>query len=93
MKNDTLKDICFEYYQCWQGMERLKKMAGDYIPYSSRNYERIELHEQLLEISGLQREDLEHLTNNLNEMKSKTHFYNEVLKKIQEVKNASQNKN
>jgi len=83
MKDDTLKDVCFEYYQCWRHMENLKTLAGDFIPYSSANYERMELHEKLLEISGLQRDDLLHLTNNMNEMKSKTHFYNEVLKKIQ----------
>jgi len=86
MSNDSLKNVCIEYYQCWQNLENLRKLAGDCTPYSSMNYERIDLHEDLLEISGLQREDLEDLTNNLDKFKSKTHFYNEVLKKTKQKK-------
>ena len=87
MGDKTLKDICFEYYICWQDLENFKELAGGFVLYSSRNHERIELHHELMEISGLSREDLWDLTNNLNEFKSKLHFYNEVLKKVQEAKN------
>ena len=80
----SLREICYEYYECWQDMEKFKEMCGGVMPYSSRNDERIRLHEELLEISGLEREQLTKFTNSLDQFKSKLHFYNKVL----EVQNA-----
>jgi len=86
MSKSTLKEICYSYYLNWKRMEEIRELSGGFSVYGSFNSERIRLHEELLDTSGLEREELSFLTNSMYEVKSKVDFYNKVLAKVLEKK-------
>jgi len=76
-----LKDACFDYFLHWKHMEEMREMSGG-MPIYGMNQQRIEYHERILEITGLERERLRFLTDSMFEVKDKYDFYNKVLNEV-----------
>jgi len=67
-------------------MEEIREASGGVTMYGSFNSERIRLHEELLEASGLDREELYFLTDSMFDVKNKEDFYNKVVLKALDKK-------
>jgi len=81
---EALEDICFRYYEHWEYVENIRNDYG-YTLYGL-NDTRIKLHEELLEISGLKREELLPITDNMCSYQGKSEFCLAVCKKLESSK-------